>query len=198
MRYRATIIVLGIVLGFGVVSSSPADAAPAGGGNNIVIANNTTDGYTLVRSNALVARDPADTVANNNLAIANSTTCTTGCHTVAVAMQVVIVESYPSTFIPANVASATNGGCDSCVTEAYAFQHFVQPGVSVNLGADAQQALAALRQQVRDVAAADLPILDRKAALEQLFDQMVAVVDQGIQAVGGNPVGSTSESSQAA
>jgi len=181
MRIRLVFIALAIAAC--ASSPAPAGAAAAGGGNNVVIVNNTGDAQTASRASARVSYDAADTVANTNTAIADSSACT-GCETVAVAMQVVIVETSPSTFVPANVAAATNGGCTSCVTEAYAFQHIVQPATPVTLSANAQQQLAELRSDASTIAASDVSFAERQAELQAVFDQMVNIVDTEMSSVG--------------
>jgi len=185
--------VIAVAIGF----SAPAGAQTAGGANNIVIVQNTTDGGTVSRSGLMVSFNPGDTVANNNIAIATSTDCE-GCRTVSVAMQVVVVESYPSDFRPANVASAANGGCNSCDTEAFAFQHSVQPGVMVHLSAEGRQAIANLRSEVANLAATNLPFFEMKTQLEALFAELVAIVNDEMQASGAQASGVTFEAAEAA
>lgn len=195
MRYR--IAVMAVVTTLSIGFFTPANAQTAGGANNIVIVTNTSDGQTVSRSGMMVSFDPGDTVANNNLAIATSTACE-GCRTVSVAMQVIVVESFPSDFRPANVASAENGGCNSCDTEAFAFQHSVQPGVMVHLSAAGRQAIVGLRSQVASLADRDLPYLEMKTQLEALFGQLVAIVNGEVEASGAQANGVTYESAQAA
>lgn len=168
---------------FVVAFASPSGADTAGGANNIVIATNTTDNAVVSRDKVQIAYNPADTVTNTNIAAARSTDCV-GCRTVAVAMQVVVVESSPSDFRPGNAATATNGGCDSCQTYAFAFQHFIQPGRVVYLSGSAQQQLVQLRAQVDEVTASSLSYLDMASELERLFSQIVATVDGDLQVAG--------------
>ena len=127
----------------------------------------------------MVAYNPSDTVANQNVAIADSTDCT-GCRTVSVAMQVVIVESYPHEYAPANAASASNGSCTTCQTYAYAYQYAIQPGTMVHLSADAEQRIAAIRQDVAAAAASGLSYLDLKAQLDGLCNQLAGVVSTDV------------------
>ena len=183
--------VVGLMLG--VFAPCVASADTGGGANNVVIASNMVNGSSVTRDHVQVAHDPSNTVANQNVASAQSSNCA-GCRTVAVAMQVVIVESYPQDFRPANAAVASNGGCASCQTYAFAFQYVIQPGHVVYLSSTAQQQLVSLRQQVDAVAGnTTLSYLDMKAQLDPLFSQIVQTVSQDIHAVG-----QTTETTQAA
>lgn len=152
----------------------------------------------MARANVQIAHDPSETVANQNLASAQSANCV-GCRTVAVAMQVILIEGDPTDFEPANAAAAVNGNCDTCQTYAYAFQYVVQPGRVVYLSGDAQQQLLALRQQVDAVAGdTSLSYPDMKAQLEPIFAQVVQTVSQDLEAAGANGDGQAIEASQAA
>ena len=169
-----------------------AGAETGGGANNVVIAQNTADGRFFSRSGVMVAQNPGETVANANLALAESTDCT-GCHTVSVAMQVVIVEDEsPDEFRPANAATAVNGNCTSCQTYAFAYQYVVHPGSAVTLSASAQQQIAALRLQVRDAGASGAPYDELKPVLDGLCNQLASVVTSDL---GMSDVGPCTESS---
>src|SRR6266536_1030440 len=87
--------------------------ASAGGGNNVVIVENTTAGATLAEASTQVIPVPMDSVTSSNVAIAINADCI-GCHSSAVAVQILIVRGTPSYFAPGNAAAAANGGCDSC------------------------------------------------------------------------------------
>jgi len=106
MQRLTGILVTTAAMGTVVAGVTPLAAADtAGGANNVVLVSNTVDGATASRSRLAVAHDPADTVANQNIASATGNDCN-GCRTVAVAMQLVVVEGDPSTFAPANAAVA--------------------------------------------------------------------------------------------
>jgi hypothetical protein len=187
----ATVIAVAIT-----ISASPVGAE--GGANNVVIANNTVDGSAVARDRLQVAHDTSSTVGNENVAIAQSQDCV-ACRTVSVAMQVVIVQTTPTEFHPANAASAANGGCDSCQTYAFAYQDIVQPGFVVYLSGAAQQHLAQLRSRI-DAIATDttLSFLDMKAQLDSVFDEVVATVRQDMQAAGADGTSDVRETSKVA
>jgi cytochrome c551/c552 len=134
----------------------PAGADPSGGANNVVLAQLTTDGATLARATTQVVPAAGDTVTSANIATAINAGCV-GCHTTAVAVQILIVTGSPSYFTPGNFAGAFNGGCDSCGAFAYARQHWLQVNGPARLSGTAQLRIAQLRLEIADAAASILP-----------------------------------------
>jgi Fe-S cluster biogenesis protein NfuA len=130
--------------------------ASAGGGNNVVIVDNTVGGQTLVSASTQVVPVPMDTITSGNVAIAMNTDCV-GCHSTAVAVQILIVVGFPSNYGPGNAAVAANGGCDSCGAFAYARQHAIQTFGPPVLGGAARARIDELRQQISTTAASILP-----------------------------------------
>ena len=191
MQRLTGILLTTAAMGTVVAGATPlAGAVTAGGANNVVLVNNTVDGATASRSHLAVAYDPADTVANQNIASATGNDCN-GCRTVAVAMQLVVVEGSPSTFVPANAAVAANGSCTNCQTFSFAYQYVVQPGRVVYLGATAQQQLLTLRQQADAIASSNESYDDMKVELDTVFGQFVQVVNDNMQAAGASSNGTT-------
>src|SRR5437588_813692 len=79
MQRRTGILLTAAAMGTVVAGATPlAGADTAGGANNVVLVNNTVDGATAARSHLSVAHDPADTVANQNIASATGNDCN-GC-----------------------------------------------------------------------------------------------------------------------
>jgi len=147
---------------------------------------------------------PVDTVTSGNVAIAVNTDCV-GCHSAAVAVQIIIVVGSPSYFGPGNAAAAVNGSCDSCGAYAYARQHWIQTSGPAHLSGTVRQRIAELRQEISTAAASILPSdvatdpcmttdsspppcptrnhqLDEK--LNGLAAQLIQVVTDGLQASG--------------
>src|SRR2546421_5689825 len=124
----------------------------AGGGNNVVVVSNTTDGQTLASSSTQVIPVPMDSVTSSNVAVAANAGCV-GCHSSAVAVQILMVVGSPHYFAPGNAAAAANGGCDSCGAYAYARQHWIQTSSMPPLGGAGHQRNAELRQGVGTPAA---------------------------------------------
>jgi hypothetical protein len=190
IRRRLATVGLALVAALAAVGSAGADAS--GGANHVVIAQNTTDGATVVNSGTEVVPVASDTVTSANIAAAVNAGCT-GCHSTAVAVQILIVHGSPSTFTPGNAAGAANGGCESCGAFAFARQHWIQVDGTTNLSGDARQQVAVLRQEINDAAASILPsdrttdpcavTLDCQTRDDQLNDELMALSDQLIQVV---------------
>ena len=168
--------------------------AAAGGGNNVVIVENSTNGGTMVDASTQVIPVPMDSVTSSNVAIAVNTNCV-GCHSSAVAVQILIVRGSPSYFAPGNAAAAANGGCDSCGAYAYARQHWIQTSSNAHLSGAVRQQIAQIREQISTTAASILPSdaasdptlardheLDAK--LDALTAQLIQVVTAGLQQSG--------------
>jgi len=197
---RGTHLLLATALSCAVVLAGTGFAAgdtAAGGANNVVLVSNSLDNTPVARSKLAVAHDRAPTVANANIASASSTNCT-GCRTVAVAMQLVVVEGSPQDFEPANVATATNGNCSSCQTYAFAYQYVVQPAQVVYLGADAQRALHAIRDQAEAIASSNDTYAEMKVELDAVFAQFVETANEGFRAAGAPAIGHEFAASNAA
>lgn len=83
-----------------------------------------------------------DLVDEANSAFAHST-CD-GCRTVAIAFQVVIVQSRPSTVTPENVALAVNEECNGCSSLAIAHQFVVGKGEPARITSRGRKQLLAV------------------------------------------------------
>lgn len=213
MRRRLLLIGAALASVSAVAFAPSAGADPSGGANNVVIATTTADTSWLVRTATQVVPVAGDTVTSANIADATATTCT-GCHSAAVAVQVLLITGTPSYFAPANVATATNAACAGCGAYAYAWQYALQTPGPAHLSADAQARVADLRQQIANTAESILPsdaLTDPcftpdgppypcetrddqlTAALDGLTAQLQAAVDAGVQ---GPHTGSASRDTQ--
>jgi hypothetical protein len=152
IRRRILTFVFATILAL-IVAVVPASA---GGGNNVVVVVNTTNGATQVDASTQVIPVPSDSVTSGNVAVAVNADCV-GCHSTAVAVQVLIVVGSPSHFAPENGAGAANGGCDSCGAYAYARQHWIQTSGPPHLGGAVRHQIAELRQEISAAAASILP-----------------------------------------
>lgn len=186
------------------VCAVPAGAdTVAGGANNVVLVQAGNDGATMARGNTEVAVFGGNTLGSANLATAINHDCN-GCHSTAVAVQVLITTSDPSVFMPQNAAVAVNGGCVGCGAFAYARQFVLQTNGPAHLSGEGYQRVAQLRQEISDAAASILPsdaLTDPcpvfpidptcpsrdqqlKEKLDALASELEAVVAADVQAVG--------------
>src|ERR671934_2267638 len=187
---RITTLLLALSAAFALTTSAGADVS--GGANHVVIAQNTTDGATIVNAGTQVVPTAGDTVTSANIAAAVNAGCT-GCHSTAVAVQILIIKGSPSIFTPGNVAGAANGGCDSCGAFAFARQHWIQVDQTTNLSGEARQRIAELRDEISAAAASILPsdrttdpcavTLDCPTRDDVLDDELMALSTELIQVV---------------
>jgi putative peptide zinc metalloprotease protein len=158
-----------------VVVPLPSDPAlvplPAEGvHDNRAIARNVEDGSTVYDTAFTIVWVVGDIVDQTNVADARAS-CT-DCVTVAVAFQVVLVQSEARIVIPENHAVALNVDCDGCTTFAIATQLvFTVPETLTDDAMSELQhlwsALVALEQRIQEIPLADL--YGEISALEAAF-----------------------------
>lgn len=183
--FRRRCLPLIVALVTSVVAGTPAATGAEGGGaNNVVLATTTADGSSLSRSALQVSQIGGPTVTSSNIAAATSYACT-GCRSVAVALQAVLVTGDPSTVVPANAAVATNAGCNSCTSYAYAYQYVLSTDGPAYLTPSAQAQLASFRAEIADLAASGLAPDELTARLDTVAAQFKATVDAALQPVNG-------------
>lgn len=159
-----------------------AASEESGGANNVVLAKTTADSSSLARSALQVSQTGGATVASANIAAATSYACT-GCRSVAVAVQAVVVTGEASTIVPKNAAVATNDGCEACTSYAFAYQYVVSIRGPAYLDPAAQAQLAAYRAQIADLAASGLSPDELTAELDAVKDQFKATIDGALHPV---------------
>jgi hypothetical protein len=201
VRRKLALLTIGVsmlALGASTPSVAAADTGdtviPNGGGaNNVVIAQTFADGSSLVRSHTQVAHAGGNTIESSNIATALATDCT-GCHSTAVAVQVVLVTGSPQYFAPHNTAAAVNSGCTSCGTFAYAWQYTPQVDRPVRLTPEGRQEVETLKGEIDATAASIAPAtiaddLLLQTELDTLTSQLKDVVDSQITAIGAHANG---------
>jgi putative peptide zinc metalloprotease protein len=174
----AIVAVTGAVLAAGPVAAAVAQ-------DNAAVAVNTKDGTSVFKLAFSVRRVMGDVVDESNAAVAYAS-CDS-CQTVAVAIQVVLVMSDPSVVTPTNVAIAINEGCTACETLASAVQYVLGVGGPVHFTAAGNQALAELRQELRDLLSAGLSVEELAPALEDLTSRLADILGDELVSVGDAP-----------
>lgn len=171
-------------------SSSPATGA-TGGDNSAAVGVNTVDGRTVYAIKLRIIQTSRDTVDASNAAVAINSGCT-GCSTVAISFEGVLVAGSPSDFEPTNLALAANIDCSGCTAFADAYQKVVQSSTRVRITGDGRREIARIRQDLNTLRTADLTLAQlraRVAADEQAF---AAVLNNDIVPIGhttGTPAG---------
>jgi len=180
--HRRVAVLVSIVATISMAGAPRAFAGDAGGANNVVSVQNQRTGAVLARSRTAVAHDPGPTVSNDNQAYAHAS-CT-DCRTVAVAVQVVLVEGPTSDFRPTNAAVALNESCLRCATFAFARQEVLSPGRHVEIGDDAKHQIEAIQSRIRSVTASSEAFDQMTVDLDGLTQQLVGVVQAEVQRAG--------------
>jgi hypothetical protein len=193
---RRSLSVLACFIAVAVLGAAPASADGLRWGHtNYVAAENSDSTSPVVQAYTAFALDQAgSSVTDTNVAYAHSFDCT-GCHSVAVAIQVVVVEGSPSNYQPQNGAVAINDNCQSCQTFAYAHQYVIQTPVvhvtKVDNGTIEQ--VLSIQSQISQVAHSSVDFATMSSQLDQLSLNLYNVVYQFLQNHGDSGRGHDSE-----
>jgi putative peptide zinc metalloprotease protein len=182
MKRRLLTILLAALLGIGLSTANPAAARA---GDNVAIAINTKDGTTVFKV-AFAIRQVMNGVvdqANAAVAFASCTDCTT----VAIAFEIVLVESNPTVVTPTNIAIAFNENCQLCVTIAQAYQFVLGTGGNVHFDAEGNRTLAEIRHELRSLRKEDLSIADLQMRLDRIAARIAEVLRRNLVPVGRAP-----------
>jgi putative peptide zinc metalloprotease protein len=154
---------LAIVLTLACASPAGAQAAPAR--DNVASAVTETDGAYVSDFAWDVTRQSGGDVDQLNSATAQAR-CT-DCGATAIAFQVVLVSGPSGSLVPHNRAVAVNDQCTRCVVAAEARQFVRVVDEPVKFTDEGMQQLADIRQDLRDLARANLSVADLHAAVER-------------------------------
>ena len=173
---------------FAAENSSGVTAEGGGGGtvNNEVVVINLHDGRFVSRTGFGTARVTGESAYNQNAAAAVSSCI--DCRTVAVAIQIVLIQrTDASTIAPTNYAIALNQSCTGCETFATAYQYVVTTDGIVHFTAEGNRRLAELEKEIRDLAGTDgIPLTELNAQINSLVQEMWSVVDNELVLAGAN------------
>jgi putative peptide zinc metalloprotease protein len=154
--------VLVSVLAATTLAFHPVPAGAQGGDNNTAVATNTKDGSSVFKIAFSIRKVTDGEVDQQNAAVAYSS-CN-DCQTVAVAIQIVLVEGQVTTATPTNVALAINENCTSCETMALAYQYVFGNGAELQLSPEGKARLKELRKRLHDLQKRDDLTLEQIAA----------------------------------
>ncbi len=181
MRRRLSIIACFIAItATAALAPAAANADGFGPRDNLVSLNNSDSSAPMVQAST-VGRlaEGNDPVTDTNLAYARSFNCT-GCRTVAVAIDVVVVAGSPKNVQPQNVALAVNQNCYSCATFAYANQYLLWTHQNVNIDNGTWYQLARIRSRIDQVARSGEDFPTMNSQLDQLSQQLYDTVAQAL------------------
>jgi putative peptide zinc metalloprotease protein len=195
----AALVAVTVTIGAAGPLAAPA-AAETGGKDNTAVAVNTKDDSSIFRFAFNITRVTGEVVDAQNAAVAYAS-CTE-CRTVAIAIQIVLVEGSPDTFVPENVAIAVNESCSHCETMAFAYQFVFQSSGRLELTPEGRRRVARIVHDIRKLQKSGLSAADLAAQIDakvkELYDVLSTELhevppDQGQQ----GPPGSTSTTAAA-
>ena len=181
MKRRIFAVVATAVLAVGLAGARPATAS-AQGGDNTAIAVNTKDGSTIFKVAFAIRHVMSDVVDQSNAAVAYAS-CT-DCTTVAIAIEIVLVESNPTVVTPTNLALAYNELCSLCVTVADAIQFVEGTGGVVHFDAEGNQILAQIKRELEELKHENLTLAELQARIEQIRAQIIDVLEHHLVPAG--------------
>jgi putative peptide zinc metalloprotease protein len=177
---RLLVLLLATLAALAFSALRPAEA-PAQG-DNVAIAINTKDGRSVFDLAFSIRRVTGDVVDQTNAAVAVSS-CEE-CQTVALALQIVLIQSDASVITPTNLAIAMNIECSTCLTVALAYQFVLGTGERMRLTAEGQRLIAEIRRDFNELKHRDLTLEQLLAELDGLMARIQEVLDEHLVPVG--------------
>jgi putative peptide zinc metalloprotease protein len=178
---RLLIILVALVTAIGLAGFRP-DAAHAQ--DTAAVAVNTKDGSSIFKLAFAIKRAAGDVVDNGNAAVAISS-CNE-CRTVAISIQIVLVTGDPEVVTPQNIALAFNVDCTSCETFASAFQYVLGTDGNVHFTPEGRTEIQEIRNELKDLARAGLPLAELDARLNALMQRLAQVLRNELVASGNS------------
>jgi putative peptide zinc metalloprotease protein len=153
----------------------PVLATPAAAQDTGAVAVNTKDDSSVFKLAFSIKRVGDEVVDPGNAAVAYAS-CT-GCETVAISFQIVLVSGEPDVVAPENVAIAINDQCTLCETLAMAYQWVFGNGDEpVHFTPEGRQRLQEIKKQFKDLKHQDLTLEEIRARVRALAEQVNDVV----------------------
>jgi putative peptide zinc metalloprotease protein len=178
MRRRLLTILIAVLCATGV-SAARAQLASA---DNAAIAVNTKDGTTVFKVAFAIRHVMSDVVTETNAAVAYNR-CT-DCASVAIAFEIVLVESNASVVSPTNIAIAYNQNCTTCVAVAEAYQFVLGNGSIVHFDAEGNKILAEIRKELHSLKKEDLTLEQLQAKMDDIAARIADVLTNHLVTVG--------------
>lgn len=178
MKRRLLAIVIAALVACGLSAARPGQAAA----DNAAVAVNTKDGTTVFKVAFAIRHVMSDVVTETNAAVAYNS-CT-DCASVAIAFEIVLVESDASVVSPTNIAIAYNQDCTTCVAVAEAYQFVLGTGGAVHFDAQGNKILSEIRRELHSLKKQDLTLEQLQAMLDDIAARMADVLQNHLVAVG--------------
>lgn len=178
MKRRLLALVIAALVACGLSAARPGQAAA----DNAAVAVNTKDGTTVFKVAFAIRHVMSDVVTETNAAVAYNS-CT-DCASVAIAFEIVLVESDASVVSPTNIAIAYNQDCTTCVAVAEAYQFVLGTGGAVHFDAQGNKILSEIRRELHSLKKQDLTLEQLQAMLDDIAARMADVLQNHLVAVG--------------
>lgn len=173
--------IAGAVALAGLLAFGSGLAVPAAAQDTDAVAVNTKDDSSVFKLAFSIKKVGDEVVDPTNAAVAYAS-CT-GCETVAISFQIVLVSGEPDVVAPENVALAINDQCTLCETLAMAIQFVFGNGDEpFRLSKEGRAKLHEIKKQLKDLKHADLPIEEVRARVKVLVQQVADIVSNEMEA----------------
>jgi len=144
-------------------------------GDNAAVAINTHDNSSTFAFKFGIRQEAGDVVDNTNVSFAYASCAY--CDSSAIAIQIVLVSSHPSTVMPINLAYALNDNCSFCATFTYAYQIVRGTNGPVLFTGTGRSQIEAINKQIRGLKKEALTPDDLNARLDGYVGQMKSILD---------------------
>jgi putative peptide zinc metalloprotease protein len=171
MKRRLLTLLVAALMAVGV-GAAKSDVAYAG--DNAAIAVNTKDGTTVFKVAFAIRHVMNGVVDQTNAAVAYAS-CT-DCAAVAIAFEIVLVESNPSVVTPTNVSIAINENCTNCVAVAEAYQFVLGTGGIVHFDHEGSKILSDIKHELHSLRKEDLTLDQLQAKLDDIAARIADVL----------------------
>jgi putative peptide zinc metalloprotease protein len=192
MKRRLLTLAVAALLAGGV-GAARSDVASAG--DNAAIAVNTKDGTTVFKVAFAIRHVMNGVVDQTNGAVAYAS-CT-DCAAVAIAFEIVLVESNPSVVTPTNVAIAINENCTTCVAVAEAYQFVLGTGGIAHFDHEGNKILSDIRHELHSLKKEDLTLDQLQAKMDDIAARIADVLANHLVPVGSKDKSDAEQSTTA-
>ncbi|MEA2322056.1 MAG: putative peptide zinc metalloprotease protein [Solirubrobacteraceae bacterium] len=174
---RALALLLAVAAtALGALAPAAAQAQEPRDGDSAAVAVNTTDGTTVFELAFDIRKVTSEVVDQTNTAIAYSS-CKE-CRTVAISIQILLVQGSPTTVTPQNVAVAVNDQCTLCDSLALAYQFAVGGGAEpVTLTPRGWFQLFKIKRELNRLPVQQLTDAEITTRVNALMDQVGTILD---------------------
>jgi putative peptide zinc metalloprotease protein len=149
---------------------------------NGAVAVNGEDGSSEVDIDFSVVEVLDGIVDQTNAAVAYAS-CEE-CQTIAIAIQVVLVNSPVETIAPKNIAVAINDNCVTCVTVALAYQIVIGDAQKLEFTREAKRRLRQIARRLREIERSGGSAQEIVDSVNEVMNDLVDVLQTGLQPAG--------------